>query len=73
MVGPSITDEERDAANRRLKIGFVLLVAVSMTLVSLQTGPTIRQLVGVFLFGAIAGAVLLWFVLRNIRTFYRRG
>ena len=72
MVGPSITEEERDIANKRLKIGFILLVAFSSVLMALQIDPTPQQLVIVFIGGVVFGAVLLWFVLRNMRTFYRR-
>ncbi|WP_138007230.1 hypothetical protein [Halalkalirubrum salinum] len=72
MVGPSITAEERDIANRRLKYGFVLLVAVSAVLMSLQIDPTIEQVAAVFVGGLIFGAVLLWFVLRNLQKFYYR-
>ncbi|MCL9817891.1 hypothetical protein [Natronocalculus amylovorans] len=72
MVGPSITEEERNIANKRLKIGFILLVAFSAVLMALQVDPTLQQLAVIFIGGVVFGAVLLWFVLRNMRTFYRR-
>jgi lysozyme family protein len=69
MVGSTITDEEKTAANRRLKIGFVLLVAVSTALMSLRIDPTPIQLAAAFGAGIAVGAGLLWFVLRNLREF----
>ncbi len=72
MVGPSITAEEREIANRRLKYGFVLLIAASAVLMSLQIDPTIEQVAAVFVGGLIFGTVLLWFVLRNLEKFYYR-
>ncbi|WP_119819367.1 hypothetical protein [Halalkaliarchaeum desulfuricum] len=67
MVGPSLSKEERTAANARLKIGFVALVAVSMGLMALQLDPSPAQLLGALLGGAVVGTVLLWFVLRTLR------
>jgi lysozyme family protein len=73
MVGPSLTDDERDAANTRLKIGFVLLVAASGGMVALQTGGTPVQLVGGTVGGTVVGLVLLWFLLRWGRQFRASG
>jgi lysozyme family protein len=73
MVGPSLTDDERDAANTRLKIGFVLLVAASGGMVALQTGGTPVQLVGGIVGGTVVGLVLLWFLLRWGRQFRASG
>ncbi|MFW5977975.1 MAG: hypothetical protein ACOCP2_01905, partial [Halohasta sp.] len=67
MVGSSLTDEEKTVANRRLKIGFVLLVAGSMALMSLRIDPTPAQLAAAFGVGLVVGLTLLWFVLRNLR------
>jgi len=69
MVGSSLTDDEKTTANRRLKIGFVLLVAGSMALMSLQIDPTPLEVATVFGVGMGVGLVLLWFVLRNFREF----
>ena len=69
MVGSSLTDDEMMVANRRLKIGFVLLVAGSMALMSLRIDPTPVQLAAAFGIGLGVGFVLLWFVLRNLREF----
>ena len=69
MVGSSLTDDEKSIANKRLKIGFVLLVAGSMALMSLRIDPTPIQLAAAFGIGLGVGIVLLWFVLRNLREF----
>ena len=69
MVGSSLTDDEKTTANKRLKIGFVLLVAGSMALMSLQIDPTPLEVAAVFGVGMGVGLVLLWFVLRNFREF----
>lgn len=68
MVGPSLSKEERVAANFRLKVGFVLLVAASMGTMALQLDPTPIQLVGAVIGGGVVGSVLLWYVLRNLRS-----
>jgi len=69
MVGSSITDDEKSLANRRLKIGFVFLVAGSTALMSLHINPTLLQLAAAFGVGIGVGFVLLWFVLYNLREF----
>ncbi len=69
MVGSSLTDEEKSVANTRLKVGFVLLVAGSMVLMSLYINPTPGELAVVFALGVVIGVVLLWFVLRNLQEF----
>jgi hypothetical protein len=69
MVGSSLSDDERETANARLKIGFVVLVAGSMSLMALQTDPTPVQLVAVFSVGIGIGVALLWFVLRNLQQY----
>ena len=69
MVGSSLTDDEKTVATKRLKIGFVLLVAGSMALMSLRIDPTPIQLAAAFGIGLGVGGVLLWFVLRILREF----
>jgi hypothetical protein len=73
MVGPSLSDEQRDAANWRLKVGFVLLVTASGGLVALQAGGSLVQLVGGLVGGLALGAVLLWFLVRWGREFRASG
>jgi len=69
MVGSSLTDDEKETANTRLKSGFVLLVAASMGLMALQVDPTPLQLAVVFGVGIVIGVGLLWFVLRNLAAY----
>ena len=64
MVGPSMTEEERAAASTRLKVGFVLLVAVSGALVAFQSGGTPLLVGGGFLAGLLAGLLLIFFLVR---------
>jgi hypothetical protein len=73
MVGPSLSDEERDAANTRLKVGFVLLVAASGGLVALQAGGSLDQLLGGIVGGLAVGLVLLWFLVRWGQEFRASG
>jgi hypothetical protein len=61
MVGPSITDDERQLANRRLQLGFVVLVGVSAGLVALQAGASTLQIGIATVVGfGLGGALLLW-------------
>ncbi|MFC6726608.1 hypothetical protein ACFQE1_20010, partial [Halobium palmae] len=60
-------DEEREAANLRLRIGFVLLVGLSAGLVSLQASPTPLQFVGAVLAGLVVGALLILWLVRSYR------
>ncbi|WP_136590065.1 hypothetical protein [Salinigranum halophilum] len=71
MVGPSITDDERQVAYTRLQVGFVVLVGVSGGLVAAQAGATPLQ-VGVAIGGALVlgGVLLLW--LRRWSAQFRR-
>ena len=69
MVGSILTADEKTVANRRLKVGFVLLVAGSTALMSLRIDPTPIQLAAAFVGGLGVGIVLLWFVLRNLQEF----
>lgn len=69
MVGPSFTKAERDATNRRLKIGMVLLIGISGGLVSLQVDPTPLQIVAAVAISLLVGFVLTWFVVRTLREF----
>jgi len=64
MVGPSMTDAERDVASRRLKIGFVALVAVSGGLIAIQAGGSLPIVAAGVVGGLVLGAALLWFLLR---------
>lgn len=73
MVGPSLSDQERDAANTRLKVGFVILVTASGGLVALQAGGSFAQLLGGIAGGLAVGLVLLWFLVRWGQEFRASG
>jgi len=61
MVGPT-PDGERAALLRRLRIGFVGLVAVSCGLITSQGTTSPPVVAGVTLLGAVVGAGLAWVV-----------
>ncbi|PSQ07649.1 hypothetical protein BRC97_03070 [Halobacteriales archaeon QS_6_71_20] len=69
MVGPSFSEEEREATTLRLKAGLVLLIGVSGGLVSLQVDPSPLQLVVAVAVSLLVGFVLTWFVVRTLREF----
>ncbi|AHZ23817.1 hypothetical protein E6P09_12880 [Haloferax mediterranei ATCC 33500] len=58
MVGPSLSDDETKLANSRLKLGFILLIGVSATLIAVQAGATLLQ-TGLALIGGLLVGVLL--------------
>jgi hypothetical protein len=62
MVGP-ISRRDRDTANRRLKMGFVALVAGSAGLVTLSVDPTPVQFFGALVGGALVSILLLRYVI----------
>lgn len=61
MVGP-MSDAERDAGNRKIKVGFLLLVAVSPPLIALQWNPTPLELFAALGAGVLLGALLVWYL-----------
>lgn len=61
MVGP-IRQRDRDTANRRLKIGFVVLVTASAGLITLSADPTLLQFAGGLGVGGVLSVALLRYV-----------
>jgi purine-cytosine permease-like protein len=59
MVGPSLSEEDRAVASRRLKLGFVVLVGCSGGLVALAAGATPSQALVAVVVGLLAGGALL--------------
>ena len=59
MVGPSLSDEERTAASRRHRYGFVALVGCSGGLVALSAGATLVQALAAVLVGLLVGGALM--------------
>lgn len=64
MVRSSMSDEERQAWMAVLKGGFIMLVAGSAALIAVQGGAELLEIAGVTLFGAVFGALLLWYLTR---------
>ncbi|WP_251330540.1 hypothetical protein [Haloplanus pelagicus] len=64
MVGPSITDDERQVASRRLKLGFVSLVGVSGGLTALAADATPIQ----SLLAVTVGLLVGWALLRYLAS-----
>lgn len=59
MVGP-VSDEERDSFAWKLKGGFVLLVALSCGLITLQADVGLAWFLGASVAGGVVGVVLVW-------------
>ncbi|WP_302080467.1 hypothetical protein [Salinibaculum rarum] len=59
MVGP-VSDEERNSFAAKLKLGFVLLVALSAGLITLQADAGPVAFVGASVAGGLVGVVLVW-------------
>ena len=71
MVEP-MSREERDSGNRKIQIGFLLLVAVSPPLMLLLGEPTLLQLAAAVGAGLVLGVVLLWY-LRGLAAEFTPG
>ena len=63
MVSSTITDEERESWNTVFKLGFILIVSGSATLIALQGNATPLQLGLVAVVGALFGWLLLRYLL----------
>jgi Na+/melibiose symporter-like transporter len=50
-----------------LKVGFVLIIGLSVALVSLQAGADTRFVLLAGAGGLVLGVVVTWFVVRNLR------
>lgn len=60
MVGPSITDSDRERFLVQLKIGFAVLVGLSMGMVAVYGGADLPIIVGVVLGTTALGGVFAW-------------
>ncbi|MFC7028368.1 hypothetical protein ACFQJ5_13685 [Halomicroarcula sp. GCM10025324] len=60
MVGPSITDSDRERFLVRVKIGFALLVGVSMGMVAFHGGAALPVVLGITLGTSALGGVFAW-------------
>lgn len=63
MVGPSVTDADRQRFLRYLQVGFALLVGVSMGLVTLYGGADLLLVLGIFVGGTAIGGLLGWYII----------
>jgi ammonia channel protein AmtB len=70
MVGPSLSDDDRRIASRRLRLGFVALVGCSGGLVALAAGATPVQALAAVVVGLLVGWALLAY-LRHVGREWR--
>jgi len=61
MVEP-MSREERDAGNKKVKVGFLILVTVSPPLITLLGEPTLLQLSAAGAGGFVLGLLLVWYL-----------
>lgn len=57
-----MSEAERDAGNRKIKIGLLLIVAVSPPLIALQWDPTPLELLAALGVGLGLGALVVWYL-----------
>jgi len=57
-----MSEAERDDGNRKIKVGFVLLVAVSPPLIALQWDPTPLELLASLGVGVALGLLVVWYL-----------
>lgn len=72
MVGPSLSDDDRRIASKRLRVGFVALVGCSGGLVALATGATPVETLAAVLVGLLVGGALMTY-LRRVGREWRRS
>ncbi|WP_135534270.1 hypothetical protein [Halostella pelagica] len=62
MVGPSLSDEEREQKRKRLMAGFVLLVGGSAGMIAVQGGADLGSVAAVTVAGLLLGLVLVYYL-----------
>jgi hypothetical protein len=72
MVGPSLSDDDRRVASKRLRLGFVALVGCSGGLVALAAGATPTASLAAVLVGLLVGGALVVY-LRRVGREWRRS
>jgi membrane protein YqaA with SNARE-associated domain len=72
VVGP-ISEAERDAGNRKIKLVLLAVVAVSPPLIALQLNPSPTQLVAALGGGVLLGLVVVWYLGRLAGEFKQSG
>lgn len=73
MVEPSIDADQRGRSALVLKALFTAMVGASAGLVSIQAGADTEFVLGAVAVGLVIGAVMTWFVVRNIRRVQPEG
>lgn len=73
MVGPSVSEDERTLWSQLLKVGFTLLVGVSGAILAFHAGGGWEVIGASLAGGLLLGAVLTWFVARNLRAIQPEG
>ena len=68
MVGP-ISEAERDAGNRKVKLALLAVVTVSPPLIALQLDPSPIQLLAALGVGFCLGLVVVWYLSRLAAEF----
>lgn len=68
MVEP-MTRAERDSGNRKVKIGFLLIVTVSPPMITLLGDPTLPQIAAAAGGGLLLGVVFVWYLGRLASEF----
>ncbi|MFT4890231.1 MAG: hypothetical protein ACI9YT_001145 [Halobacteriales archaeon] len=66
MVGPSLSDGEREEWVRTLQTAFVLLVGFSGGLVALSGDASVALVGASVLGGLVVGVVLVWHISTNV-------
>ena len=64
-----MSETERDAGNRKIKIGLLLIVAVSPPLIALQWDPTALELLAALGVGLGLGVLVVWYLGRLATEF----
>ncbi|SFR30626.1 MULTISPECIES: hypothetical protein [Halorubrum] len=72
MVGP-ISEAEREAGNRKVKLVLLAIVTVTPPLIALQLDPTPVQLLAAAGAGFLLGLVVVWYLGRLAAEFAGSG
>ena len=64
MVGPSLSEAERDQRLRAIKTGFVLVVGLSGGLVALSGDASLELVAASIAGGLLVGIGLVWYLTR---------
>mgnify|MGYP000161424867 CR=1 FL=1 len=72
MVGP-ISESERDAGNRKIRIALLAIVTASPPLLALQLDPSPLQLLAALGGGLLVGLVVVWYLGRLAAEFSGSG